>query len=131
MKSKELRNIHEIPFFLRFNPFIRNHYRPQGDWWYCLKSCFEIHNESMSVLILAINIWSHLVGVVLPILIVSALPTPHLLLVFCLLTPDNFMHILFHQLSGQCHVPRWHGCLQRCKTRCLTPEYRLHALADV
>lgn len=47
----------QMPEYLRFNQWIHSGYRsPQLSTIECLKSCFELHNETM-------NIWTHLLSI--------------------------------------------------------------------
>ena len=42
--------IHQIPSHLRFNKYIKTHYRPATNFVGCLKSLFYIHNETVNIL---------------------------------------------------------------------------------
>lgn len=54
-KTVRLYNYHDIPYFLRGNPYVTSGYRAFLSIRLCFKSLFVLSNES-------INIWSHLVG---------------------------------------------------------------------
>lgn len=54
-KSIKLLDYHDIPYFLRGNPYVTHGYRAFLPFRMCIKSLFVLSNES-------INIWSHLVG---------------------------------------------------------------------
>jgi len=57
--DKDLYNIGEIPDWYKDNDYIQNRYRKWGQTWtYYLKTLFRVHNETF-------NIWSHLIGSIL------------------------------------------------------------------
>jgi len=56
--DSRLRHWHEVPEYMQFNEFIRSGYRANFSWEMCLKSLFQMHNETG-------NIWSHLLGALL------------------------------------------------------------------
>lgn len=54
-KTVALYDYHDVPYFLRGNPYVTSGYRAFLSFRMCIKSLFVLSNES-------INIWSHLVG---------------------------------------------------------------------
>ncbi|XP_020602180.1 progestin and adipoQ receptor family member 3-like [Orbicella faveolata] len=81
-KVVKLYDYHDVPYFLRGNPYITSGYRAFLSVRMCMKSLFVLSNES-------INIWSHLVG---------------FLYFFYLLLVDNLVRIPDHNGTFSDHA---------------------------
>lgn len=78
----KLYDYHDVPYFLRGNPYVTSGYRAFLSFRMCVKSLFVMSNES-------INIWSHLLG---------------FLYFFYLLLVDNLARIPEHDGTFSDHV---------------------------
>ncbi len=49
LRTTKLQSFDEIPHYLQFNRYVREHYRPLADWQGCLRSLTYLHNETVNI----------------------------------------------------------------------------------